>query len=142
MRNDLIRAILECGVDDLSLLHEAEADMFEIIGQMKADGMTISLNAIMGEIFKEGIRRFDVAVKQRIADLEKTETDGEMTKSDYEQLEKLRTYEINPKADFDTYLNWQDTHLSCDSSKQEIYEELFEQELQELMDYTGFNVEW
>ena len=31
--------------------------------------------------------------------------------------------------------------MNCDSSKKGIYEEMFEQEMQDLMDYTGFNIE-
>lgn len=38
-------------------------------------------------------------------------------------------------------MNCLDTHLNCDSSKKEVYEEMFEQEMQDLMDYTGFNIE-
>ncbi len=31
--------------------------------------------------------------------------------------------------------------MGCDSSKKEIYEEMFEKEMQALMDYIGFNIE-
>ena len=47
--------------------------------------------------------------------------------------------EIRYPNDFTYYLNCLDTHLNCDSRKKEIYEEMFEQEMQNLMDYTGFN---
>lgn len=39
MRNDLIRAILNCGIDDLSILDDSEADMFKIIEQMRFEGL-------------------------------------------------------------------------------------------------------
>lgn len=142
MRNDLIRAVLDCGVDDLNMLDEAEADLYEIVDRMREDGTAISLNAIMGEIFREGIRRLSEAVKAMRTDLENEEANGEMTEASYEQLEKLRMYEINPAEDFDYYLNYQDTHLHGDGSKQEVYEAMFEQELQDLVDYTGFDIMW
>lgn len=53
MRNDLIRAILECGVDDLRMLDDAGADIFDIIGQMKFEGIELTLNNIMAEVFKD-----------------------------------------------------------------------------------------
>ena len=55
MRNDLIRAILDCGVEDLSMLDNAGADMFETIDRMK----------------EEGIFRLGETVKAFRADLEK-----------------------------------------------------------------------
>ena len=38
MRNDLIRAILNCGIDDLSILDDSEADMFKIVEKMRFEG--------------------------------------------------------------------------------------------------------
>ena len=60
MRNDLIRAILNCGVDDLSMLDDSEADMFEIVEHMRSEGLELTLNEIMGEVFREGIHRLNV----------------------------------------------------------------------------------
>lgn len=141
MRNDLMRALLDCGVDDLSMLDDAEADMYETIDRMREEGITVTLNSIMGEIFREGIFRLGEAVKAFKAELEKEEQQGEMTEAGYEQLEKLRNHNLNPQLDFGYYLNFRDTHLYCDSGKKEIYEELFEQEMQDFIDYTGFDVE-
>lgn len=79
MRNDLIRAILNCGVDDLSILDDSEADMFKIIEQMRFEGLELSLNGIMTEIFKEGIFRMDEAVKSEKKRLETEEHEGTLT---------------------------------------------------------------
>lgn len=152
MRNDLIRAILDCGVDDLRMLDDSEADMFEIVERMRFEGMELTLNGIMGEVFREGIHRLNEAVKAFRADLEREEQAGEMTEESYEQLQKLRKYNINPSDDFGYYTNCLDTHLyfnpqsdresSYTEQKQEVYEELFEQELQDLENYTGFCIQW
>lgn len=141
MRNDLIRAILNCGVDDLSILDDSEADMFKIVEQMRFEGLELTLNGIMAEIFKEGIFRMDEAVKAEKKRLETEEYEGTLTEAGFEQLEAIRRYNLSPQNDFTYYVNCLDTHLSCDSSKKEIYEEMFEQEMQDLMDYTGFNIE-
>ena len=141
MRNDLIRAVLDCGVDDLSLLDDSAADMFKIVEQMRFEGLELTLNGIMEEIFKEGIFRMNEAVKSIKKRLELEEYEGTLTEAGYEQLEAIRLHNLKPQNDFTYYLNCLDTHLNCDSRKKEIYEEMFEQEMQDLMDYTGFNIE-
>ena len=141
MRNDLIRAVLDCGVDDLSLLDDSAADMFKIVEQMRFEGLELALNGIMEEIFKEGIFRMNEAVKSIKKRLELEEYEGTLTEAGYEQLEAIRLHNLKPQNDFTYYLNCLDTHLNCDSRKKEIYEEMFEQEMQNLMDYTGFNIE-
>lgn len=141
MRNDLIRAVLNFGVDDLSLLDDSEADMFKIVEQMRFEGIEITLNGIIEEIFESGIFRMNEAVKSVKKSLETEEYEGTLTKTGYEKLEVIRLYNISPQNDFTYYVNNIDTHLRCDRSKKEIYEEMFEQEMQELMDYTGFDIE-
>lgn len=141
MRNDLIRAILNCGVDDLSMLDDSEADMFKIVEQMRFEGLELTLNGIMEEIFKEGIFRMNEAVKSEKKRLETEEYEGTLTEAGYERLVAIRQHKLSPQKDFTYYVNCLDTHLSCNSNKKEIYEEIFEQEMQALMDYTGFNIE-
>ena len=141
MRNDLIRAVLNFGVDDLSLLDDSEADMFKIVEQMRFEGIEITLNGIIEEIFESGIFRMNEAVKSVKKSLETEEYEGTLTETGYEKLEAIRLYNISPQNDFTYYVNNIDTHLRCDRSKKEIYEEMFEQEMQELMDYTGFDIE-
>ncbi len=141
MRNDLIRAILDCGVDDLSLLDDSGADLFKTIERMRFEGMEITLNGIMAEIFREGIFRMGEAVKEARERLEAEESEGTLTEAGYEQLEAIRQNNLSPQSDFTYYVNCLDTHLNCDSSKKEVYEEMFEQEMQDLMDYTGFDIE-
>ncbi len=141
MRNDLIRAVLDCGVDDLSMLDDSEADLFKTVERMRFEGLEITMNGIMAEIFREGISRMSEAVKEARERLESEEREGILTEAGYEQLEAIRQHELSPQSNFTYYVNCLDTHLSCDSSKKEIYEGMFEQELQDLSDYTGFDIE-
>jgi len=146
MRNDLIRAILDCGIDDLSMLDDAEADMFEIVDKMKSKGMELSLNNIMTEVIKEGIHRLGQAVKELRADLKKEKKAGQMSDESADQWEKLNRYRLNPEEDFRYYVNCLDTNLyfytDNKAEKQEIYKELFAEELKALVDYTGFDIQW
>ena len=97
MRNDLIRAILNCGVDDLSILDDSEADMFKIVEQMQFEGVELTLNGIMAEIFKEGIFRMDEAIKAEKKRLETEEYEGTLTEAGYEQLEAIRRHNLSPQ---------------------------------------------
>ena len=141
MRNDLIKAVLDCGVNDLSILDESEADIFEVVEQMRFEGLEITLKGIVIEIFREGIFRMSEAVREVRERLENEEKEGNLTEAEYEQLEVIRQYDLNPQSDFIYYVNSRDTHLNCDSSKRDIYEEMFKQEMQDLTDYTGFDIE-
>lgn len=141
MKNDLIRAVLDCGVDDLNMLDDSEADLFKIVERMRFEGLEITLNGIMAEIFREGIFRMGEAVKEVRERLEAEESEGTLTEAGYEQLEAIRQHDLSPQNDFTYYVNCLYTHLNCDSSKKEVYEEMFEQEMQDLMDYTGFDIE-
>ncbi len=146
MRNDLIWAILNCGIDDLSMLDDAGADMFEIVDHMKFEGVELSLNNILEEVFKEGIYRLEQAVKELRAELEKERKAGQMSDESADRWEKLDRYRLNPEEDFGYYVNCRDTSLyfytDHKEEKQEIYEELFGEELQALVDYTGFDIQW
>lgn len=141
MRNDLIKAILDCGTDDLSMLDDSGADMSKTLERMCFEGLEISLNGIMAEIFREGIFRMSEAVKEARKRLESEEAEGVLTEYGYEQLEAIRKHNLSPQNDFTYYVNCLDTHLNCDSSKKKIYEKMFEQEMQDLSDYTGFDIE-
>lgn len=147
MRNDLIQAILDCGVDDLSMLDDAEADLFEIVGRMRGEGLELTLNGIMAEVFREGIFRLSEAVKEKMKDLETEEQEGALTKEAYEQLQKLRECGLNPFEDFKYYVNCLDTHLYFNpqpnkEEKIKIYGEIFGQKLHDVEDYTGFDIQW
>ena len=141
MRTDLLEAVLSCSIDDLSLLDDAGADMFKIVEYMRKEGMEITLHSIMSEVFKEGIRRLGESVREFRRKLEKQEKSGGMAEIRHKQLKELRVHCINPVEDFGFYLNFQDTHLYVTTDKKKVYEEMFEQELLALEEYTGFNIE-
>lgn len=141
MRNDLIKAVFDCGTDDLNMLDDAEADVFETIEKMREEGQEICLRGIVEEIFKEGIFRMGEDVKEVREKLEFEEKKGSLLEEDCERLRAIRVHGLDPQTDFRYFFNFLDTHLFCDSLKKEVYEEFFEKEMQDLMDYTGFNIE-
>ena len=90
MRNDLFRAVLDCGVDDLSSLDDAGANMFETVQKMRDEGLAISLNNIIEEVFKEGIFRMEKKLKEEKEWLESLERYGNITEYGYEKLQAIR----------------------------------------------------
>lgn len=141
MRNDLVRAVLDCGIDDLNLLDDAGADMFEIVKMIKDEGKEVNLSSIIEEVFKEGIFRMGEALKEDKKWLEDLERSGDISASGYEKLQAIQQNNLNPEQDFSYYINFLDTHLNIDSRKREVYEKYFEQQMDDLSEYTGFNIE-
>lgn len=141
MRNDLARAILNCGADDLSLLDDAGADMFETVQRMRDEGLEISLNGIIEEVFKEGIFRMREKLKEEKEWLESLERSEDITEYGYEKLQAIRKHNLDPQTDFSYYINFLDTHLNVDSGKRKVYDEYFEKEMEDLSEYTGFDIE-
>lgn len=136
----LVNAVFECGTDDLRLLDDAECDMFEVIKTMRAEGIDTSMNNIIEEVFKTGKQVIMDAYDARLLSLESDEEMDMLTEASYEQLQQLR--ELNPDKDFTWYINLQDTNFYGDSGKKEVYEAYFEEELEECVRLTGYDIQW
>ena len=65
-KDRLLMAILECGDADLSVLDDTQYDLGEIVGNLKFNGSSISLNSITDEIFRKGRAELKQAVKNAI----------------------------------------------------------------------------
>ena len=136
----LVNAVFDCGTDDLRLLDEAECDMFEVIRTMRAEGIDTSMNNIIEEVFKTGKQVIMDAYDARLLTLETDEELDMLTEASYEQLQQLR--ELNPDKDFTWYINLQDTNFYGKSDKKEVYEAYFEEELEECVRLTGYDIQW
>ncbi len=54
MNTELVRAVFDCGIDDLRLLDDAECDMYAVIGRMREEGIELTMNNIIRQVFEEG----------------------------------------------------------------------------------------
>lgn len=141
MNGCLINAVLDCGTADLNLLDDAECDFFKIVEEMQEEGIRISMNNIIREVFETGKQVIIDAYIGCLNYMENAERAGMITnEADWEQLQQLRS--IDPKEDFSWWINLQDTHFYGDSTKKEIYELLFEEGLTECERLTGYEIEW
>lgn len=53
MNTELVRAVFDCGIDDLRLLDDAECDMYAVIGRMREEGIELTMNNISGRYLKK-----------------------------------------------------------------------------------------
>ena len=51
MNTELVRAVFDCGIDDLRLLDDAECDMYAVIGRMREEGIELTMNNIIRQVF-------------------------------------------------------------------------------------------
>ena len=54
MNTELVRAVFDCGIDDLRLLDDAECDMYAVIGRMREESIELTMNNIIRQVFEEG----------------------------------------------------------------------------------------
>ena len=43
MNTELVRAVFDCGIDDLRLLDDAECDMYAVIGRMREESIELTM---------------------------------------------------------------------------------------------------
>ena len=69
MNTELVRAVFDCGIDDLRLLDDAECDMYAVIGRMREEGIELTMNNIIRQVFEEGRYILTKAREEKIASL-------------------------------------------------------------------------
>ena len=111
MNTELVRAVFDCGIDDLRLLDDAECDMYAVIGR------------IIRQVFEEGRYILTKAREEKIASLPAEP----MTEADFELRRNLGR--LNPEQDFSFWINLQDTNFRGKTELKELYESMFAEEL-------------
>ena len=123
MNTELVRAVFDCGIDDLRLLDDAECDMYAVIGRMREESIELTKNNIIQQVFEEGRYILTKAREEKIASLPAEP----MTEADFELRRNLGR--LNPEQDFSFWINLQDTNFRGKSELKELYESMFAEEL-------------
>ncbi|MEE5180987.1 hypothetical protein JDW21_18800 [Bacillus subtilis] len=126
----LLINLLDCGWLDLQALEKIERDFSEIIeyhNDNYGDSQKISLNSLLDINFQLTLSEINDFIKNKIEELEE---DGE--EDEAEELKGMDVYQ-----DFETYINFIDTHIWL-RSNQEIYEK-YEKELEPIFDRCGYS---
>nr|DAO43605.1 MAG TPA: hypothetical protein [Caudoviricetes sp.] len=140
MNSELIRAVLDCGVDDLRLLDYSEANLFEVVERMRSEGISTTMNNIIKEVFEDGKQVIVDRYEAMLEELKHKQELGIMEDEDCELQEELE--KLDPGSDFTFWINLQDTDFNGDNSKQELYEKYFKDELEECERITGYDIKW
>lgn len=100
-QNVVLKAILECGTDDLLVLDDIGYDLEDIVDDLTAEGVKPTLNAITGTVFRKGVEELTQLISDRLC--EPGEDDSE------EVLAAIRS--LNPEKDIGWFCNCLDTHI-------------------------------
>ena len=106
-KDELLRALLNCGYMDLSLLDNVKYSWFDVLEQL--DGLSLEdldFNNLMRAVVSVGIIETKDALFERIEELE---TQSEINDDEKAELAALKT--LDPDQDIEGYFNCLDTHV-------------------------------
>lgn len=139
MNSELIRAVLDCGIDDLNILDGAECNFFKILDSIRFEGKDVTMENIIEEVFEEGRRICRDSVREWIESKKSAEV---VSVEDHLNLRLVEELGVDPESDITWYINMLNTNLYCDGSKQTVYEKIFPEQINGLQDFTGFDIEY
>jgi len=131
----LLKTILDCGSEDLSILEDVQYDWADLLKRMCDE--TCNLNSLMWMVFQVGYEGIQVAIDDRICELEAIVNERPL--DDYEEEELARLRELDATEDFESYHNYLDTHVWCQKHA-DTYEEYMMEALETFRDNTGFYI--
>lgn len=127
-QNVILKAILECGTDDLCVLDDIEYDLGDIVDGLLAEGIKPTLNAITGKVFRKGVEELTQLISDRLC--EPGEDDSE------EALSAIRS--LSPEKDIGWFCNCLDTHIYFQENER-IYREHLADEISQVEESMGFS---
>lgn len=135
-KSNLFRVLLNCGESDVDMLLDVTYDWYDIFEEYSLP-VNPDFNYLMGAALEYGLVQLQDAINSRIDELKDVSTD-EITEEEKEELSELEKLDTN--QDFDIYLNYIDTHLTC-MHHQSIYNEYLLDAIKEVEDGVGLEVE-
>lgn len=133
----LLMAILECGTLDLSVLNGIEYDFYEIVKDLNANGIKLTLNNITNEIFLMGLSDIHKALDEEIKYCEQMVESEIDTEKYRKELVELLTLE--PDEDIEWYCNCLDTSIWYNKNA-DIYEKYLGKQISDIEDNMGFEI--
>ena len=120
----------------MDMLFNVTNDWFDIFEECSLPGNP-DFNDLMGAALEYGLVQLQDAINSRIDELKDVSTD-EITEEEKEELSELEKLDTN--QDFDIYLNFLDTHLTC-MHHQSIYNEYLLDAIKKVEEGVGLEVE-
>lgn len=135
-KSNLFRVLLNCGESDVDMLLDVTYDWYDIFEECSLP-VNPDFNDLMGAALEYGLVQLQDAINSRIDELKDVSTD-EITEEEKEELSELEKLDTN--QDFDIYLNFLDTHLTC-MHHQSIYNGYLLDAIKEAEEGVGLEVE-
>ena len=135
-KSNLFRVLLNCGESDVDMLLNVTYDWYDIFEECSLP-VNPDFNDLMGAALEFGLVQLQDAINSRIDELKDISTD-EITEEEQEELNALEKLDTN--QNFDIYLNYLDTHLTC-MHYQSIYNKYLSDAISEVEDSVGLDVE-
>lgn len=137
-KEELLRAMLDCGIDDLSMLDDVQYDWYEILEQLDwPDGEGFRFNRLMRAVVDVGIIYIKDAADDRICELEALVSERNLDEDEEKELAALRS--IDPDSDIRGYFNFMDISVWIESNA-EVYMEYLQEALDSFTDNTGLQI--
>lgn len=133
MKSNLLRVLLNCGELDINKLLNVTYDWYDIFEYEPV--VDFDFNTVMRSAIIYGLGQLQEEINDRVDELESID---EITDEEKEELEELKKLDV--EEDFDIYLNYIDTHLTC-IQHQDIYNEYLKEAIDRVGTALALNVE-
>lgn len=159
MQECILMKLLDCGIDDLSLLENINYDLDEILDNLLKN-CDLNINNLFREIFRTGamelreefeLQKKDIEedIKEELEETKRKYIDAGYTKEQYENetdykeivtdLDLLHNGELNPEEDLDYFYNCLDTYVFMKHI--EFYRRWMESEVEDIEYEMGWKFE-
>lgn len=135
-KSNLFRVLLNCGELDVNMLLNVTYDWVDIFEECSPPD-NLDFGGLMWVALEYGLVQLQDAINNRIDELKDIGAD-EITEEEQEELNELE--KLDTDQDFDIYLNYLDTHLTC-IHHQSIYNEYLLDAIKEVEEGVGLKVE-
>lgn len=137
--DNLLPALLDCGILDISILDDVGYDLGDIAVELQEEGIKVTLNNITDAIFRKGQAELEDALENKISELEDERDGCEEDSEEYdelqEQIDELES--CDPEEDVEWFCNCLDTSVWF-SDNEEIYRKYIPEAISNIEDNMGF----
>lgn len=147
-----VSVLLDCGTLDLEMIEKCEYDFSDIKDLLKEFDMEITFsNIIYCCIYQYKVNlqeKIDIMIEEteneiKMLEIESDKKNGHISFEKSEELtllwkKKEELESLDTSEDIEEYINYLDTHIYLDSSKEEIYEKYLGEEIDKENELLGF----
>lgn len=134
MESNLFRVLLNCGEYDINMLLDITYDWYDIF-DYEAPLDIADFNSVLYSAINYGLEQLQENIDNRVDELEAVDEPTKEENTELEALKKLITQE-----DFDIYLNYIDSRITC-MQHQDIYNKYLKEAIDAVETGLSMNIE-